>query len=191
MTSVTARASYSWIFADGLDVATCVTVVAAVEAGEVLRRFGTDAATTVNVQQLDPFDGPAGPIAATDVPGGVVTVEPSGFQGAREDVLLRVAGDGVAASVFWDVNDDNQFIAVRGGAVVVRVDMYDFLDAEDPEVLLELGLPDELHDLCREAAEAQKKPWATGLAMAEVITGVPIPREAVTDPAAFHPFLRQ
>ena len=191
MIFVTDKAKYSWIFDDGLDIATCVTVVPGGEADDVLRRFGADTTTTLAVDEADRIDGIAGPIAATAVPGGVVTVEPNGFQGALEDVLLRVAGDGVAASVFWNVNDHNSFIAVRGGAVVVSIDMYDLLDADDPELLLELGLPDELHDLCRAAAEAQEQPWATGLAMAEVFTGVPIPRQAVSEPATFHAFRRQ
>ncbi len=188
MSFVTDKASYSWIFDDGLDVATCVTVIAAGEAEEVVRRFGADMTSTFDADEGEELDAPAGPIAATAVPGGVVTVEPNGFQGSLEDVLLRVAGEGVAASAFWNVNDDSLFIAVRGGEVVVSVDMYEFLEAGDPEVLDEIGLPDELHDLCRAAAEAQEQPWATGLAMAEVFTGVPIPREAVVEPAAFHLF---
>lgn len=182
------RSTYTWVHEDGVGVASCVTVVAGIGPDEALRRFGADTSRTLDVEiEAEDAEAYGWSIAATAVPGGVVLMEPNGFQGSREEVLLRVAGDGVAASVFWNVESDNSFVAVRAGTVVAQVDMYEFLDADAPEVLENLDLPPELLPLCLEAAEVDEEPWPTGLAMAETFTGVAIPRAAVVEPATLHP----
>lgn len=182
------RSTYEWVLEDGVGVACCVTVVAGVEPDEVLRRFGADTSRILDLEiEADDIEAYGQSIAATAVPGGVVAVEWNGFQGSREEILLRVAGDATAASVYWNVDSDNSFRAVRDGTVRVDVDMYDFLDAADPEVIAELSLPAELLALCMQAAESNMELWPTGLAMAETFTGVAIPRAALVEPATLHP----
>lgn len=182
------RSTYKWVLDDGVGVACCITVVAGIGPDEVLRRFGADTSRTLNLGiEAEDTEAYGQSVAVVAVPGGTVAVEPNGFQGSLEKVLRRVACDSVAASVFWNVNDDNSFVAVRDGAVVVQVDMYDFLDAVDPEVLDDLDLPADLRALCLQAAEVDEVPWPTGLAMAETFTGVAIPRDAVVEPTALHP----
>ncbi|WP_157537088.1 DUF6461 domain-containing protein [Nocardioides sp. Root190] len=182
------RSTYGWVLEDAVGVACCITVVAGIDSDEALRRFGADTSRPLDPSvEADDAEAYGWSISVAAAPGGVVAVEPNGFQGSREDVLLRVAGNSVAASVFWNVNDDNSFVAVRDGAVVVDVDMYDFLDADDADVLNDLALPAALRALCIQAAEVDESPWPTGLAMAETFTGVAIPRDAVVELTALYP----
>lgn len=178
-------ADYQWIYDDALDVDTCVTAVSGGQADAVLRNFGADLSTVVSPAMR--YEAHGFMIAATEVTGGVVAVEPGGFQGTVDRVLLRVADGGTAASVYWNANDDCAFVLVGAGKVISHIDIWDAVEAEDSEALSELGVPVECHDLClRESADG-REPYAMGLALVAMTTGVAIPRDAVAEPAVLHP----
>ncbi|MDO9456237.1 DUF6461 domain-containing protein [Nocardioides sp.] len=178
-----AAGSYDLVFESGADVANCIGVVEGVSIEEVLERYGADTG-----RELDPeSDAAYGfSIAAVAVDGGVVTVEPNGFQCSRPKKLQRVADGHPAASVFWNVESDNAFTLVRPGRPPVSVDLYDaFPEMGTPDVT-EVGLPKGLQALWQEAGSAEVEPWAAGLAMVEKTTGIVVPREAVEAPGPLY-----
>ncbi|MEZ0579122.1 DUF6461 domain-containing protein [Nocardioides sp. MH1] len=172
-------ADYYWT--EDLGPAACVTLVAGSTVEEVLERFGADA--SIILEGEDAYGGgskyPAS-VAAVDVPGGVVAVEDNGYEGSRPEVLARLSAGGSAASMFWNVNDDNAFSCARDGRLVATVDMY---DAEDPDGV---DLPDELTELFARAGDDETDMWAVGLAMAAEFTGVRVSRESMRN-LAVHP----
>ena len=153
---------YAWVD-EVLGDAACVTAIAGATREAVLAAFRTE---------VSPRD--VGAIDAHEVPGGVIAVELNGFQGARDEVLRRLSDHGRAASIYWNVEDDNAFSCARDGRVESTVDMY---DAETPE---DVDLPDDLMSLFVSAAEDDGVSlWAVGLAMVEACTGVVVSEEAI------------
>jgi hypothetical protein len=170
---------YEWVD-DELSDAACVTAIADAAVEAVLAAFGAD--PSIELTGNDAFgDDYGGAVAAHAVPGGVVAVELNGYQGSRGEVLARLSTLGLAASIFWNVEDDNAFTYASDGEVADGVDMY---DAEDPE---EVDLPPDLMALFVQAADDEHPMmWAVGLAMVEQFTGVAIPREAVSASSTFY-----
>lgn len=183
--AVTESADYQWIYDDALDIDTCVTAVPGGRAEAVLKAFGADLSTVVTPAMRNEAHGFM--IAATEVPGGVVAVEPGGFQGTVDRVLLRVADGGTAASVYWNANDDCAFVLVGDDKVISHIEIWDAVEAEDSETLAELGIPGECHDLCLRESTDGREPYAFGLALVAMTTGVDIARDAVAEPAVLHP----
>lgn len=169
-------ATYGWIDDSVLAEGACITAVPDVSVEEALARLGIDPARTVDL--IEALEGASAGVVRTA--GGVVIVEPNGFQGSQEQVLARLAGGASAASMFWNVNALNAFTWVRGGQVVASVDLHDAEKADDAETSDALELTADLHELWRSAAERETDPWAAGLAMVEVATGIEIPHEVAS-----------
>jgi len=89
------------------------------------------------------------------------------------EVLIALSADGRAASMFWNVNEDNAFTCARDGHLLATVDMY---DAEDPE---QADLPNELMPLFETAGAEDADLHAIGLAMVEQFTGIRVTRERI------------
>ncbi|HTW13962.1 MAG TPA: DUF6461 domain-containing protein [Nocardioides sp.] len=172
--------AYQWID-DALSDAACVTAVAGATGQEVLAAFGADTSISLGRDDAYGYDKYTATVAVHDVPGGVVALELNGFQGSLEPVLGRLSRLGPAASIFWNVNDDNAFTCARDGALVATVDMY---DAEDPD---DVDLPDDLMSLFVQADDEDASMWAVGMAMVEAFTAVRIGEKAVAAAGPFHP----
>ncbi|KAA9379223.1 hypothetical protein F5972_13670 [Microbispora cellulosiformans] len=112
------------------DEAVCVTYVRDLPAEEALLRMG---ATIVAEAE-----GEEGEIAAFEVGGGVVLVEPNGFAGTLDEVMARLSKDTVAATVFFNVNLDQQFVYAENGVIVTAFepDQPDSRAGSDPDRLL-------------------------------------------------------
>jgi hypothetical protein len=169
---------YAWI-EDVFDDAACVTVVVGLDTHEVLRAFGADPSASVSIADASEaaYDEDAAGddlyVCLQTIPGAVLAVEFNGYQGSLEEVLAAASAGGKAASMFWNVEDDNAFSCAAGGRVLASVDMY---DAEDPE---SVQLPSELVALFTPANSDGAGLHATGLAMVEQFTGVQVTREHI------------
>jgi hypothetical protein len=169
---------YDWLD-DVLADAACVTVVTGSTVAQVLAAFRADPAVDVPIE--DAYgDGDAGFVAVYESAGAVVAVEPNGFWASLPEHLAPLSAGGTAASMFWNVNDDNAFTCARDGVLVATVDMYDAEDAD------EVDLPDDLRPLFVQAAEGDHH--AVGMAMVEAFTGVRVVRADVEAIAVAHPY---
>lgn len=170
---------YGWVH-DVLFDAACVTAVAGATRAEVLAAFGAD--PTVQLAAGEAYGGgDKDYVSVTEVSGGVVAVELNGFQGSLPEVLIRVAGDKGAASMFWNVNDLTAFTCARQGELLASVDMY---DAEDPG---DVELPDEVRSLFEAAGDEDADLHATGMAMVEAFTGIKVTADLVESMEIAHP----
>lgn len=167
---------FAWLDDSALGVAACLTMVLGSSRTAVIEVFGADAHATLPIEDAH-RDG----VAVVDVPGGVLAIEPNGFQGSLPEILEALSTGGSAASMFWNVNDDNAFSCARGGRLVATVDMYDAEDAD------EVDLPDDLRPLFEQAADEDADLHAVGLAMVEQFTGVRIMAAHVEGVDAVHP----
>lgn len=157
---------YQWVD-EVLGEAACVTAVAGARAQEVLAAFRSESVTA--------------PVSVQEVAGGVIAVELNGFQGSLAAVLGGLSNHGRAASIFWNVEDDNAFSCARSGRVESTVDMY---DADAPA---DVDLPSDLMPLFVSAADDDGVSlWAVGLAMVEAFTGMVVPEEAVRSAGPLH-----
>jgi len=167
---------YPWleyVFQD----AGCVTLVKGRTVEEVLAAFRAE--TSVKVPIEDAFgDGEEGFVSVIPSGEGVVAFEYNGFQGSLPEVVAAASEGGAkAASMFWNVNDDNAFTCASDGDLVVTVDMY---DAELGDELDEdLDLPEQVRALFTSASDETSDLHAVGLAMAATYAGVDVSREAV------------
>lgn len=173
---------YAWIHDTPLLVAACLTVVTGMTADGVLAGLCGDrgevpmpgSTARFGVARL-PRGSEMG-VGVTAIPGGVLIVEDNGYVGAEPDVLARLSAGGRAASMFWNVNEDNTFSFAESGQMLGSVDLF---DAEDPGVAEEVGLPIELRALFENAGHEDADLHATGLAMVATFTGVQVRREDV------------
>lgn len=136
--------AYAWLSTEagvGLGEAGCVTVIAATTPDAALAAFGAEG----RVVPVEPEAWARAPYLAGigELPGGVVVVEPNGFQGARREVLRRVSKLGVAATVQWDVNGAVYVGCARKGRVVCLVDLLLDGDLEGVPARLKRLVPDD------------------------------------------------
>ncbi|MFI9840369.1 DUF6461 domain-containing protein [Nonomuraea sp. NPDC051941] len=123
---------------------------------------------TISPEAEAEAEGEEGEIAAFEVDGGVVLAEPNGYAATLDEVIARLSKDTVAATVFYNVNLDQQFVYAEGGVVVTAFepDQPDSRAGSDPDRLLprmrELGMETE-SDLVK-AAE-----------LAQIVTGLELP----------------
>ena len=177
---------YGWL-EDYFDDAACLTVVVGKDEAAVLHDLGADRTATVAMGDAVSFDedeeGSNGPsfVSVIAVPGGVLAVEFNGYQGSLSEVVAALSSGGRAASMFWNVNDDNAFTCARQGELVATVDMY---DAEEPD---SVDLPDELMTLFASAEDGDADLHALGLAMVEQFTGIRITPEQIASLDAAYP----
>lgn len=73
------------------------------------------------MEQLDP-EGWDHPVQVDELDGRLVVVEPNGFLMNDQELLARLSDQGVAVSVFWNVNAHAQFTLARRGRVVRSFD---------------------------------------------------------------------
>lgn len=176
-------AAYNWI-GSVLGDAACVTVVTGSSVAEVLGEFGADPSKFLVGD--DVYGGgssyPAS-VAVAAIEGGVVAVEFNGYHGSLSDLLVPLSEDGTAASIYWNVEDDNSFTCARHGRVVATVDMYDARHRD-------IDLPEQLISLYRLAGVDGADRWAVGLAMVEAFTGVPVPRNVIASMNSSHPITK-
>jgi hypothetical protein len=174
---------YRWIH-DSLDDAACVTVVVGKDSEGVLLAFNADPSLSVPIDESDGYASGRAYVSVLDVPGAVIAVEYNGFQGSLPEVLGAASSEGRAASMFWNVNDDNAFSCAAEGEILASVDMY---DAEDPEDADEL--PEDLTPLFVAAGASDADLHATGLAMVEEFTGIRVTPEHLASVTVAHPII--
>ncbi|MEU6741558.1 DUF6461 domain-containing protein [Streptosporangium sandarakinum] len=111
--------------------AVSITYVGDLSAEEAIARMGA----TISPEA----EGEEGEIAVFEVDGGVVLAEPNGFAGTLDEVIARLSKDTVAATVFYNVNLDQQFVYAKDGVVVTAFepDQPDSRSGSDPDHLLE------------------------------------------------------
>ena len=173
---------YAWIHDTPLLVAACLTVVTGATADEVMD-------TLCGRRQDEPVPGSAARfgvarlphggelrVGVTPVPGAVLVVEADGYVGAQPETLARLSVAGRAASMFWNVNENNRFSFAERGELLGSVDLF---DAEDPDYADEVDLPVGLRDLFATAGHEDADLHATGLALVATFTGVDIRPEDV------------
>ncbi|MFG6194145.1 DUF6461 domain-containing protein [Nonomuraea sp. JJY05] len=142
--------------------AVSVTYVRDLSAEQALLRMGA----TISPEGEEEED--EGEIAAFEVDGGVVLAEPNGFAATLDEVIARLSKDTTVATVFYNVNLDQQFVYAENGVVVTAFepDRPDSRSGGDPDRLLErmreLGMETE-SDLVK-AAE-----------LAQIVTGLQLP----------------
>lgn len=148
-------------------------VVRGATRDEVAAALGVD----LGVPQ-DPSDAFEDSSAYTFLPvdGGILAMEPSGYADPAIDTLVALSAGGRAAAVVrGNIQAHTRFGAARDGELVFDDHEYTFVDDLD-------SVPAELReifdlawvDLDDEDAEPEADDIAAGLAMAEVVTGVPI-----------------
>ncbi|MEO3810985.1 DUF6461 domain-containing protein [Sphaerisporangium sp. B11E5] len=142
------------------DTAVCVTYVRGLTPEEALDRL--DAMVTDD-DSLDQYA-----VAAFAVDGGVVLAEPNGFATTLDDVITKLSKGTVAATVFFNVNLDQQFVYAADGVVVTQFEPDQPGDraGSDPDALLP-----QMRQLGMEADSDLDK--ATELA--ELVTGLTLP----------------
>ncbi|TWH03416.1 hypothetical protein L615_011600000030 [Nocardioides sp. J9] len=168
--------SFSWVRST-LGEAACLTLAPDATTDEVATAFGCDqldedAATFADADGHDRQDG--GEAWLTQDEGNVLTIEVNGFEGTRPEVLRQVSkasAKGLAASIFWNVNEMVIFTAARKGKVVCSVELLD-VDPED--------VPRSLRRLAALTADETVDAVAVGAAMASVFTGVGIEPAAIS-----------
>ncbi|WP_204017909.1 DUF6461 domain-containing protein [Sphaerimonospora thailandensis] len=143
------------------DEAVCVTYVRDLSPAEAFARMDV----TID-PEAEPGCDPA--IAVFRVEGGVILVEPNGFAGILDEVICRLSKGTVAASVFFNVNLDQNFVYAEDGVVTTQFepDQPDARSGSDPDRLLEQmrTLDMETDSDLNKAAE-----------LAESVTGLTLP----------------
>jgi hypothetical protein len=160
-----------------------VLVAAGVTRDEVLASLRADLDRRVE----DAWDfGPRSTAwAAIEVPGGVLAVELSGFGDPSLADLGALSKGGAAAVVRSNILGHGRFGCARAGEVSFDDDEFTYID--DPErVPAELrplfdAAWDDLEDEDEDegGGEGRADPFPTGLAMAELITGIELTKDQV------------
>ncbi|MFC6082739.1 DUF6461 domain-containing protein [Sphaerisporangium aureirubrum] len=94
------------------DTAVCVTYVRDLTPEEAFQRLN---ATPTDDENLDEYT-----IAAFTVPGGVVLAEPNGFATTLDDIITKLSKGTVVATVFFNVNLDQQFLYAADGTIITQ-----------------------------------------------------------------------
>ncbi|MFI5844763.1 DUF6461 domain-containing protein [Catenuloplanes sp. NPDC051500] len=99
--SVPPEWAYRWIHASRLQVAATVTVVVGLTAQEVLRVFGADPGDP----RPYPHDNTdSALLSVLETPEAVLVVEDNNYRGSHHEVLTALSVNGLAGSMFWNVN---------------------------------------------------------------------------------------
>lgn len=121
--------------------------------------------------------------ALVEIPGGVLATEPTGYGDPTCDALRELSSVGSAAAVVrHNIQAHLRFGCARGGELLFDDDEYIYID--DPEVVPADLRPlfdlvwDDLED-GEDDFDDGPDPFAVGLAMAELVTGVELTTEHV------------
>lgn len=173
---------YAWFdeHDEALAMAFCITFVRGLTPAETFARLDITPEEDVEVEDL--LD--EGAITASAVEGGTILVEPNGFACTLDTVAKRLSPGTVMASVFLNVNADQQFVYAADGQVVTQFepDYPDTRSGTDPDRLLpfmlELGMPTENADTDEDWGD----PILTAFALAEQLTGIRLTPQAIDEP---------
>ncbi|MFI6599846.1 DUF6461 domain-containing protein [Nonomuraea sp. NPDC050536] len=173
---------YAWFDEqDGaLAIGFCITFVRGLTPAEAFVRLDITPEEDAGAEDL--FD--EGAITASTVEGGTILVEPNGFAGTLDTVAKRLSTGTVIASVFLNVNADQQFVHAADGQVVTQFepDYPGDRSGTDPDRLLpfmiELGMPTDDVDTDEDWGD----PILTAFALAERATGVRLTPQAIDEP---------
>jgi hypothetical protein len=156
-----------------------VLTVAGATRDQVVAQLEVDLRTPVDDDWPDQ-DGTTS-WAILEIPGGVLAVEVTGFGDPSRADLAALSIGGAASVVRSNVLAHYRFGCARAGELEFDADEYIYV--EDPNTV-----PDELQDLFRLAYDdlaeesdnsEDHDPFAVGLAMCEVVTGLEISAEQV------------
>ncbi|GAA0388656.1 hypothetical protein GCM10009530_44700 [Microbispora corallina] len=172
---------YAWFdeHDEGLAVAFCVTFVGGLTPQQAFERLGIAAVADVDDLYFD------GAIGAAEVHGGTILVEPNGFACTLDDVAKRLSAGAVTASVFLNVNADQQFVHAVDGRIVTRFEPdypMDRAGGDEDRLLphmVELGMPTEDDG---DEDDDWGDPIHTAFALAERVTGVRMTPDALDEP---------
>ncbi|MGS2617023.1 DUF6461 domain-containing protein [Micromonospora sp. LZ34] len=162
-----------------LGQAMCVTYARGIDEDAFIRAFGGDPAATATRTrrqlgaELAPYHYNEIPctLLVARVDDWLIGLEENGFQGSRPEVMRGASAGGTAVSVYWNINGTNRLTYNVAGRRVVGFDMYDpdRRWGSDPDALL-----DDLVDLPFDEPGSH---WATGLVLAERVSGVRLDEE--------------
>jgi hypothetical protein len=156
-----------------------VLTVAGATRDQVIAQLEIDPGTEVEEGWQDDEEKTAWGIL--EIPGGVLAVEATGFGDPANADLAALSANGGAAVTRSNILAHYRFGCARAGELVFDADEYIYI--EDPDTV-----PDELQDLFRlvydELAEEpndaeDRDPFAVGLAMCEVVTGLEVSADQV------------
>jgi hypothetical protein len=168
---------YQWLSRSVIQVAGCVTVIAAAVPARARSAFGAD------IEPLTIEETPAEPWARfTTADSAVVVVEDNGFEGSRSEVLRAASTAsemGKAASIFWNVNDMVIFTCARRGKLLGSVEL---LDVDEGDLQ---DIPKSLHRLALRTNDDGSDPVAVGAAMVETFTGTGFDPEVLESGKAY------
>jgi hypothetical protein len=168
---------YRWLSTSTLEVAGCVTVVAAADELGVKKAFGADSDLLVAPEE---YHGSWGRFVGSGE--ATVVIEDNGYQGSRSEVLRaasKASASGKAASVFWNVNDLLVFSCARRGKLLASVELLD-VDEESLD-----GVPKSLHRLALSVNDEGADALAIGAAMVEKFTGASFGPEVLHQGTAY------
>ena len=154
-----------------------VLVASGVRRDEVLSGLGADVSDPVE----DAWDTGMQTTAwaAIDVPGGVLAIEMTGYGDPSLTSLASLSKAGASAVVRSNIKAHNRFGFARSGEVVFDDDEFIYVDpANVPAELREL-FDTAWVDLDDEDGDVSEDPFPTGLAMAELVTGVELTEDLV------------
>jgi len=174
--------AHEWLLDSGLVAAGCITVMVGVNRAGALAAFGADTTQVVPADAYGYEDAPNSHVSVVEVPGGTVAFEYNGYWGSRPEVLIPASALGRAASLFWNVEDDNAFTCAENGEIVATVDMYDADDGDET-------LPDDLHSMFAQAMDEVFNWRAVGLSMVEQFTGIKVFAGLLASATVGHPVL--
>jgi hypothetical protein len=159
-----------------------VLVASGVTRDAVLAGLGADLSSPV--EDAWDTDERSTAWAAVEVPGGVVAVELSGYGDPSLAILAALSKAGAAAVVRGNIQAHHRFGCARAGELAFDDDEFIYLD--DPgRVPAELrplfdAAWNDLEDEDEDAdGEERADPFASGLAMAELVTGLELTEDQV------------
>ncbi len=144
------------------DEAMCVTYVRGLSPAEAFARM--EATVDPEVES----DHDEGAIAAFPVAGGVVLVEPNGFAGILDDVMCKLSKGTAAATVFFNVNLDQDFVYAEDGVIITQ------FEPDQPGVRSG-GDPDRLLEQMRVLDMETEGDLVKAAELAEMVTGLTLP----------------
>jgi hypothetical protein len=122
--------------------AACITVALAASAKHVVEAFGVDPSSrrlATFHEAEDMWSEDATPVQIWESGEKTIAVEPNGYLASLPEHLEKIARQGDAVSVFWNVNAVMQVLVMRGGVVVREFDPL-LYDEDGPHLPEEMGL---------------------------------------------------